>query len=366
MADELLAVPLPRPLSLGIAWVCVLSWTLSPFGPILPVWAQNEKPQAGDVEPGEADQDPPAQEPAPPADTGLPPGYEPPAERPDEIILEKNLMTPEERDDFKKKYRNDYFKRVRSGDLRSDETKELVRNGIRYQLNELTLKENRRDLSRIRERITSQMLRRAGTIGGLKPDQMRDFRAELLSMLTEETAQLFDNNLHVRIQAAILLGELNLIEEDEPAKGLKREAYAPAAQPLVAVLLDPEQFEAVKLVATLSLNRILRKGDPNVKLKLEIANALISELKRDPKTTHPWYQARLAETLGSVDVSLDLNRDPFVYDCARLRADRSGPRVAGAGPGGVVAGPSSVGPRRQRAEARRRRGRRGTGTGQKV
>jgi hypothetical protein len=274
-----------------------------------PVWAQPGESEAA-AEAAEADE---PEKPAPTEDTGLPENYQPPGEIPDEIVLEKNLMTPEEREEFKKKSLSSFRSKLRSGDFRTDELKDLIRRGIRYQLDELTIAAKRRELPKIRDRFVNQHLRNAGAIANLKADQLRDFRSELLSMVTEETAKLFDNNLYVRIQAAILLGELNLVEGD-PAKGVKAEAFAPAAKPLDQVLLDPKQFEGVKLAAVLSLTRILRKGNPNAALKQEIASALISELKRDPKETHPWYQARLAEALGAVDVSLDLDRQPFVYN----------------------------------------------------
>jgi hypothetical protein len=246
------------------------------------------------------------------SETGLPPGYEPPADPPDVLLVEQPLLTPEERDQFKKKELSSYLKRIRTGDIRSEESKAIIRNGIRYRLNELTLKENRKDLARVRERLTAQDLRQAGTVGLAKADQIRDFRQQLLTIVVEETEKLFDNNGYVRIQAAILLGELNLIEDDDPAKGLKREAFALGARPLCKVIKDPEQPEAVKIVSVLSMIRILRQGNPNVELKRDIATAMISELKRTD--THVWYQTRLAEGLGGNDVPLDLNREPFVFN----------------------------------------------------
>lgn len=254
--------------------------------------------------------DPPAAA-DPAADSGLPPGYVPPRDPPDMMLEEKQLLTPEEQEQFKKELSNKYSKLIRNGNIRGAEVKAGVRNGIRYRLNELTIAKNRRDLSKIRERLTIQDLRQAGATGGLKVDQLREFRRELLTMIVEETEKLFDNNYYVRLQAAIMLGELNLMEEDL-AKGIAREAFPPAAKPLCRVILDPEQPEAVKIVSVLSLIRIMRQGNPNVEQKREVAAAAVAELKRTD--TNYWYQTRLAEVLGSIDVQLDLNRDPFVFN----------------------------------------------------
>lgn len=255
---------------------------------------------------------------APPAggadaeDDGLPPGYEPPRDQSEIMLLEKELLTPDERKQLKRDAKN-YTSQLRKGEMRTDEEKALVRNGIRYRLDMLTIPDNRKKLHMLREELVRQDLQPAGMLLS-KPKDVVTFREQLMQMVVDETAKLFDNNLYVRIQAALILGELNLIDDNSKMVGmqLKLEAFAPAAKPLCAVLLDPEQPEDVKVPAVLSLIRILRLGKPDVNLKREIANAIIAELKRT--NTHRWYQMRLAEALGHIDApTLDLERQPFIY-----------------------------------------------------
>ncbi len=248
---------------------------------------------------------------------GLPAGYQPPADPTPIMKIEKELLTPDERKQLaraKGKYRT----KLRNGELRSDEDKTIVRNGIRYTLNELTIPENRKNIHKFRGELTGSGgdMSAAGSLLNKKQD-VQSFRQQLLQMVVEETVKLFDNNTLVRVQAALILGELNLIEDNEKMKSLFGTeplpiAFAPAAKPLCAVLQDSEQPEDVKIAATLSLVRILRLGNPDVNQKREIANAVIGELKRT--NTHWWYQMRLAETLGHIDSpTLDLDRQPFIY-----------------------------------------------------
>lgn len=249
------------------------------------------------------------------SETGLPPNYEPPRDPPPEMLFEKHILTPDELKRINpRQFQNKYLKRLRAGDLKSDAAKGEALDGIRYRLNELTIRDNLKRLAELRTRFTGSGgdLYQAGRLMD-KADKVKEFRRELLNLVIKEVEPLFENNYYVRVQAALILGELNLVEEDAAAK-IPREAFAPAAVPLTKVLLDPNQPEGVKIVCVLSLVRILQIGNPNVQEKRDIALALVSELTRPPDQTTPWYQRRLAEALGYVDVALDLNRAPFVFN----------------------------------------------------
>lgn len=246
--------------------------------------------------------------------TGLPTDYVVPRETPDIMKIDKQLLSPDDRARIKREFSRNYQRLLWNGELRDDTSTANVRNGVRYRLNEMTLPENRKKITDLRLLLTGtgKDLSTAGRKLD-KADAIREFRRKLMKIVVEETEQLFDNNLAVRVQAALILGELNLMEEDA-AKGIKTEAYAPAAKPLCKVLTDPDQPQGVKIVCVLSLIRILNLGNPNVAEKLEIAQALVSELKLKPDEDDWWYQARLAEALAFVDVTLDLDREPFVFN----------------------------------------------------
>lgn len=254
----------------------------------------------------------------PAVESPLPPDYKPPLDPPKMMQIEKTLLTDEERTAMRKERGTvkKYMQNIRKGELRTETAKKDVTDGIRYQLNELTIPSNRKNLTLLRGRITgpSGALVQAGRLID-KAEQRTEFRRQLLQMVVDETAKLFDNNFYVRIHAALILGELNVVEED-PAKEIKAEPFSPAYKPLCQVLSDPEQPDSVKIVCTLSLIRILAIGNPNVEQKREMAQAIIAEiLRKEPTLPHPWYQTRLVEALGYNDVTIDLDRKPFIYDC---------------------------------------------------
>ncbi len=300
VTDDRGAARRPKSMRSDISWrrcslgmlVCLI------FCAPITISAQSEPKAAGDTVPEDG--------------SGLPPGYEPPKEPPAEMLLEKRILSPEDQKRIAKELNRNYLKRIRSGDLRSDAARKEILEGIKFRLNALTIADNRKNYGDLRNRITGNGgdIQQAGRLME-KENQVLDFRTKFLQMFVDEAAQLFDNNYYVRLQAALLLGELNLVEEDSQ-KQRKREAFPPAAKPLCRVLEDPNQPDGVKNVATLSLIRILTSGNPNVEQKREIATALLGELKR--ADANPWYQRRLTEALGRVDVARDLDNQPFVFN----------------------------------------------------
>lgn len=103
----------------------------------------------------------------------------------------------------------------------------------------------------------------------------------------------------------MLLSRLNLVEggfgEDDVA-------YAPVAVPLLEILRDTDQHEAVKIAAVVGLRRILLYGRPARDLKNNIALELISQLQT--KASIFWYPMRLVQALGCIDEPLITKIDP--------------------------------------------------------
>ncbi len=64
---------------------------------------------------------------------------------------------------------------------------------------------------------------------------MEDFRNYLCDQVTQRAAELLDNNFHVRLNAVIILAQLNLTDEDA-RKQLPEQAYVKAAIPLLTVI----------------------------------------------------------------------------------------------------------------------------------
>lgn len=134
-------------------------------------------------------------------------------------------------------------------------------------------------------------------------------REYFLKQLTERGAELLDNNLVVRQNIILLLGQLPL-DNGQPTKRppVEPAPYVAAYPVLLKVIKDDKQHEVLKITALVGLLRICRLGlaaaDPaNDKKRAEIAMALVPELAK--KNTHYWYQFRLAECLGVAGVTYD-------------------------------------------------------------
>lgn len=241
----------------------------------------------------------------------LPENYSPPPATKDEIMTkEVKLAEQDEIDKLKKdlaKYQNALRKPVAT-----DAEKLLIRNGIRYRLAVMCLAKNRPDLTKLHDDLLRDMASVGAVPEGANPVVVKSFRQMVLQELLNQAAPLLpDQNFYVRLHITILLGELDLTKED-PKLNFKLEAFAPPADPLVKVILDGKQPEAVKVAAVNGLVRILRLGNPNVGLRTKVAEGIVAELKR--KDTHPWYQMRLAGALSVVDIDLDQAKKPFIVD----------------------------------------------------
>lgn len=245
--------------------------------------------------------------------TGLPKTWKPPADKNGLAELDSPLLPQEKLDELKKSL-GTYRTKLRNGDLNDAAGKEIIRKGIQYRLALLCEKKNRQTLHNLREDLTIRDFQGAGALLS-KPQDIAEFRKWVFGETLKLLEPLFENNLYVRIQAATLLGELDLTEESAN-KGTKQEAFTPSASLLAKVLENPDQPPPVKIAAARSIVRLFRFGNPSVALKHEVATKVLNEL-RDEKT-HFWYQMRLVEVLSLIDVSLDLaNRKPFIVDGLR-------------------------------------------------
>jgi len=255
---------------------------------------------------------PPASKPLEIDPTKLPEGYEPPAAPPELMELEKPLITPEELDAYKKLL-GQYRTRIRNSAL-NKEDRDIIEKGLKYRLYSMTLKENERNLHKLREDLTVQDLQFAGKLVPKAAD-VAPFRKYILDQIIRLTEPMLENSFLVRLQAVTLLGELELTPVDTQ-RNLPLEMYTPACELLIKVLSDPQQPLPVKIAAARSLVRQCRYGKPPVELKHKIASAAVAELaKTSPNETHWWYQTRLMEVLEQLDVTLDLQtRKPFIVN----------------------------------------------------
>ncbi len=238
----------------------------------------------------------------------LPADYQPPGVPPEIMTDWVELLTPAEREEFKK-IRNKYSSALRNG-ATSASDREALAQGLKYRVQIMSMKDQLRELHDRRIELVAQDLQQAGRI--MKADEVKAFRRTVLEQVVKYAEPMLQGNFYSRIQAATLLGELDLVTEDT-IRNLKHETYTPACEPLLKVLLDPKQPVAVKITAARSMVRLVKFGDVPVELRHRIATGVLSELAK--ADTHYWYQMRLAEILACLDVTLDLqSRKPFVVN----------------------------------------------------
>ncbi len=193
----------------------------------------------------------------------------------------------------------------------TDADKALLRMGLKYRIAMMCLRENRPQLSTLHDLVTKDLVNAAST-PSLTGPQVKSFR----QLLMQELVALIDpllttQDYYVRLHLVLILGELNLTEENSKLS-LKLEAYAPSLESLVKVITNPEQPDAVKVCAVNGIVRLMKLGNPIFPLRMTVGQALAGELQR--AGTHPWYQMRLAGAMSVVDVNVDQAGKPFVVN----------------------------------------------------
>lgn len=229
------------------------------------------------------------------------------------MTLEKPLITKEEMDAIAKETGNlgKYRTVLRKGIL-NEEARTLIPLGIKYRIYGMTLKENRNQLDKFRDDLVLRDLSQTGQGAGAlltDADDIREFREFVLKEVVARASDLLDNNFYVRMHAVNLLAELDLTEADT-RKRTPLVAYTPAMVPLLKVVKDPDQPEAVKISAVRGLTRILELGTTNIAQRIEIAQALTTELLN--ADYHYWYQMRVANALAYVNTLEGADRKPRV------------------------------------------------------
>ncbi|WP_339730664.1 hypothetical protein [uncultured Gimesia sp.] len=224
----------------------------------------------------------------------------------------KELMTPEEAEQFRKTKLRNFEELLRGGKINAAADKKLIAAGARYNLYLMTLKqdprkpENKTDLKKLRANVLRD-IQFSGRVSGNY--QAREL---YLEELTKQAEDLFDNHRLVRFSAVVLLSSLDLRDEDRRKK-IERVAYVPAYAPLLKIIASPKQPIELKITAANGLARIGEIGDPTNSRRVSIVEALIPELDLS-LNEHSWYQRSLVDTLGSMGITDNLARRPVVVD----------------------------------------------------
>lgn len=233
------------------------------------------------------------------------------------------LMSPEEDAKINAELIKEKFPTLlRGGELTNEKVKETLRKGAKHSVYKMTerryleVKDKEKDKDKkiptivdIRDKLVRET-NAAGSVGernGIDAAAVRRFREFYMREIVARASELLELNFQVRLNAVILLSELTIQEAKTPQQ--VDEPFVEAADPLLKVVNDPTQPVAVKIHAVKGLSRICADGKPTSELKLKIGQSLAKELKR--KDTHFWYQMRLAEGLGNVDLVVDSELKPY-------------------------------------------------------
>ncbi len=218
-------------------------------------------------------------------------------EAPKELQIENELITEDEATDWRKKERNNFSKALNEGKV-NNTTKPKVAYGIRILVHELSLKSRRDSISEVRKKIVRD------TDPPAKGQQMREL---VMSEIVNRAEELLAGNLHVRMQAVLLISELNIDPGQFPRK--PPIAYVQGVSVLIDVIDPPagaiDQPQAVRVLAARGIARLLQEGrqtlPANQKLTPEIAARLLSALKQQK---HPWYTRVLMDALVETAVTV--------------------------------------------------------------
>ena len=130
--------------------------------------------------------------------------------------------------------------------------------------------------------------------------QKKAFRKYVLDGIIAKSRDLLDNNFYVRLNVVMLLNRLDILAGGFGGKGSV--AYAEIAVPLMDIMRDANQHEALKIPAVQGLRRVLLASEADRDQKYAIAIELMSQL--DQKASMYWYPRALVEAIGCVDEPL--------------------------------------------------------------
>jgi beta-lactamase regulating signal transducer with metallopeptidase domain len=191
----------------------------------------------------------------------------------------------------------EYGQIVQRGDFVSDREKSLVSDAMRWKLSLIRRRENRERAAELRLQVQRDIAEAGKDTG------QRSVRKFLLDTIVEETPKILKADDVAAINGAILLAELNEEEADgdKPAR-----PYRGAAESLLKIVNEPQHRVAVRLWGVKGLVRLA--SDPQLPnpLRKRIVTTLVAQLDRSGRA-HEWYQWRLVEGLGLLDLTQDEN-----------------------------------------------------------
>ncbi|TWU11476.1 hypothetical protein CA54_02830 [Symmachiella macrocystis] len=288
---------------LSVAAMAVVMPIAAAFGPTQLMAADGTPADSAPAEsPATAEQEKP--------DSQLPYGYKPPAVLPpgassdEEWIVQFGDGGKRATDNA----RRDFLSVFNRGNFESAEDRENFDKYVQWRLSQFTL----------RKYLTANAQQQQ--IGAMRSKWLRDVdRARKASptifqayvdTLVRETPKLFKYHMVARLNAAVLLAELNETPEENNKPAVPLLAVT---EPLLDFLGQENQLGVVRVPAVRGLARVIRDGQPPEKLRDDIITAFVNELQNgDPKNDE--LATTIAEELGRLGIINGSDRTPVVVN----------------------------------------------------
>lgn len=255
------------------------------------------------------------------ADSGLPKDFRPPPPTPKELAIENPLIDQAALDAWKPKRLE--FQGALEKKLAGNAPK-IIDEGFRVNVQALSIVEKRDELIGIRKSI----IRYIDTYIPEKNEAEKKFACKTVVKYAET---LLDGNFHVRMQAVLLIGSLNISPEVPGLRPKPAVAYIDGLTTLLDVIKAPEggidQPEPIRILAAMGAARLLKQGrhtlKVNSKIPVDCAKRILAELKGKGSD---WYHQRLIEALAETALSSVPNaqnqQEPVIVEAlARILAD---------------------------------------------
>ena len=243
----------------------------------------------------------------------LPSGYEVPPEPPDAMTTADEWIE----DPFTERKKKqgtllaEYNNIIASGEFTGDVQRKLVADIVRWKLSLLTRKEFREQAQKNRDNILAD-LRKSPTNRNVGSREVRKF---MLLTIAQEAPRLFKYHMIARINGAILLAELSDPLHNEADGDGNRKPSEPcirALEPLLELVKDEKQFTAPRIWGVIGLVRLGELQELKPQHRNTIVRALVEQLQNS-QDEHEWFQWRLTEGLGRLNVVYDLeSKRPIV------------------------------------------------------
>jgi hypothetical protein len=206
-----------------------------------------------------------------------------------------------------------------SGQFTGEEQRKFVADMVRWRLSLLTRKEFREQAQAKRNDLWVDITKHP------YKGNSRDVRKFLLQTIAEEAPQLFKYHAVARINGAILLADLSdtaCNEADGDGRNKPPEPCFRAAKPLLDLVNDKNQLVAARIWGVNGLVRIASLPQVKPAMRTEIVDVLV-RLVNESAGEHEWYQWRLVEGLGRLNVVADAQKRLVVPQAlARVLADQ--------------------------------------------